>query len=291
MMKFRDFGPLSRVVGLAAAALAFAATAPAAQAGTHPMSNASDIHVHLDIANLVTGDIGPFASASGVSNLTTPTYNNHQTFLTAAASGHATAIGVPVLSGLGLTTKVLSASASGGPTSATATSRIEGLNLGLDLLGSSLISFGGRNSVISSTSTATDIGGVLSVAGSSLLTGLTLNVLGDAIDLSAYANAAPNTVLALPTNLLGLTITLNKQTIGHPLDGLSILTDAIDINFNHLHLAGLPLNHVVSGDITIGESFAAIPEPAVWMEMLMGAGMIGVLMRRSRQRTANATVA
>ena len=68
---------------------------------------------------------------------------------------------------------------------------------------------------------------------------------------------------------------------------INILTDAIDINFTNLHLTGFPLTNAVNGDIIVGESFAQVPEPAIWAELLIGMGALGGLARgRRRARLA-----
>jgi hypothetical protein len=168
----------------------------------------------------------------------------------------------------------------------TASSSIADLALSVDLLGVDIITLGDPTEVITSTSTATDTPGALTVVGSSSIAGLQLDVLGQTIDLSAYANAAPNTVVPL-TGIVGLVITVNKQTTVKTAKTLSIATDAIDIDFTDLHLTGIPLSSLVSGDITIGESFAQVPEPAVWAEMLLGTAVIGGF-ARTRRRVAAA---
>jgi hypothetical protein len=250
-------------------------------------SDASDIQVSVDIASLVSGTIGPFATAYGSSTLAHPTYSASETFLSAAAAGGVTVLGDPTSflgTGVGLTSGTLSASASGSPHFATASSSVEDLKLGLALAGLSVLSIGGTNSDITSTSTAAASNlGVLTATGSSSIAGLTLDVLGLPIDLSAYANVAvpANTVVPI-TGIVGLVVTLNKQTVVKTPTTISIQTDAIDIDFTDLHLAGLPLSGVVSGDIIIAQSFAQVPEPALWAEMLLGFGALGGLMRTRR---------
>jgi hypothetical protein len=258
-------------------------------------SHASDIQVSVDIASLLNGSLGPFSEASGYEDATHQTYDNSETFLSAAASGEATTLGAaPTVTGLTLTSKTLTSSASGetNPIHVTASSEVEGLALTLKEAGIiPLISLGGANNDIKSTSSATAISSGDSVVGSSSIAGLTLDVLGVDIDLSAYANAAPNTKVVLSglaAALTGLDITVNKQTVVTTSDSLSILTDALDIDFTHLSLGGIvPINTVASGDIIIAESFAEVPEPAVWAELLLGFACLGGLIRgRQRLRLA-----
>jgi hypothetical protein len=261
-----------------AAGLAIAAAAPAAHAITN-MSSAGDIYATLTIGSLVNGTIGPFTSASGFSTGAQPFYASSDTL--ASAMGQLGTTG-PLATGMSVSTGLLSSSASGGPVTTTASSTIDDLALSVKLAGAPLITLGGPSNVITSTSTATYVpGGMDTLVGSSSLTDLTLDVLGDHINLSAYAHAPPNTVVPI-AGIVGLVITVNKQVETISGGEESILTDALDIDFNDLHLVGLPLSSIVSGDIVLGQSFAEVPEPAAWMGMLFGFGMMGGLMRRRR---------
>jgi hypothetical protein len=293
-MKLRaiDLKRLGLQISAAAIAIALANSAEATTSRVN--SHASDIQVTLDIASVLSGTLGPYTFASGYANNVQPTYSDSETFLSAAASGQATVIGNPGVllgTGLGLTSQTLNSSASGGFLATggemtTASSSIEDLALGLKLAGLSVITIGGANSDITSTSTASeDTPGSMgaTLTGSSQITGVTLDVLGQTIDLSAYANAAPNTVVPI-SGIVGLVITINQQTVTQGVGFSSIETNALNIDFTDLHLAGIPLSDVVSGDIIIGQSFAEVPEPAAWIEMLVGVGGLGVAFRARRSR-------
>jgi hypothetical protein len=181
--------------------------------------------------------------------------------------------------GVDLTSGTLSASASGSAHYATATGAVRGLELAINLDGAPFLTLGGSNSDISSTSTAmaSAPGGVRSATGSSTVTGLTLSSLGNVIDLSASAGSPANTMVAIPQSLAGqLTITLNKQTILYPPGGESIETTAV-----YIDLTGVAQSY---GDISLGNSFAQVPDTATWAMMLVGAGGIGAVLRRRRRR-------
>ncbi len=163
---------------------------------------------------------------------------------------------------------------------------VTGLNLGVNLLnlfGSTPV-LGLTNATLYSTSTITGDYGSLSAVGDSTITQGQLNVLGHLLDLSVYADAAPNTVVDV-AGLLGLTgvhLTLNEQIGGT----CSSFACAIETNALHLVVDPLGLN-VVGADIVLGHSMAevtaAVPEPGEWGMMLVGLGMLGSFGRRRRQ--------
>ena len=145
-------------------------------------SHASDIIVNVNVMPLLSGTLGPFAHAAGTSTRWQPNYNITTTFATAAASGGATVIGTPDAifgTGLKLSSKILTASASGSPLHTAASASIEDLSLNLKLKGADLITLGGSNYSIISTSTANkSLRGVLTASGTSSIAGLKLNILG-----------------------------------------------------------------------------------------------------------------
>ncbi len=283
----RDFRCQASILTIAALIL----TSSVSYAAPPPVtSHASDIIVSVNVVPLISGSLGLFAHSAATSTRWQPNYNITTTFATAAASGGATVIGKPDVifgTGLKLSSKILTASASGGPLHTSASASVGDLSLNLKLKGADLITLGGSNYTIISTSTANkSLRGVLTASGTSSIAGLKLNILGQTIDLSAYANAAPNTIVPI-SGIAGLIVTINKQTVGQAAHMINILTDAIDINFTNLHLTGLPLTNAVNGDIIVGESFAQVPEPAIWAELLIGMGVLGGLARgRRRARPA-----
>jgi hypothetical protein len=261
-------------------------------------SSASDIAVNLDIGENVIGWIGPYATAYGLATGFEPTYSQVTTLDNAAESSLPTVIGAPgdpESAGMSLTTGALSASVSGGflpnnaGATATASASVANLVLQLVLNGSNVITIGGDGSSVSSTSTANATWAGLTASGSTSISGLTLNVLGQDIDLSSYLNPAPNTVVPI-SGISGLVITLNEQTLFQEPDLISLQTNAIDISFNDLHLDGSPLSQSISGDILIGSSFAEVPEPAAWACMLVGMGALGGVLRSRRRLSASAAI-
>jgi hypothetical protein len=283
----------SAIRGAAVTAVALTMLSSSANAVTSLVdSHASDIQVNVDILGFLSGSLGPFTYASGQEDADNRTYSDSQTFLSAAASGDITTLGaLPNVTGLKITTGTLTSSASGtfNPIVTMASSEVEDLTLALKEVGLvPLISLGGDNSDIKSMSVATNpFSGPKTVSGASSIAGLTLSVLGISIDLSAYYNAAPNTpvvLTGLATALTGLAITVNKQTVVDSGGAISIQTDAIDIDFTNLSLGGIvPIRNVASGDIIIAQSFAQVPEPAAWAEMLLGFACLGGLVRNRRR--------
>jgi hypothetical protein len=245
-----------------------------ADAATAVKSNASDITVSATVAEQAPGSLGPFATASGASTAGSPMYGNSSSVLVMFLSPGSTVIG-STSTGVDLTSGTLSASASGSAHYATATAAVSNLELAINLDGAPFLTLGGGDSSISSTSTAMSStpGGLQTVMGSSSVSGLTLSSLGNVVDLSASAVTPANTVVAIPQSLAGqLTITLNKQTILHPLGGESIETTAV-----YIDLTGVAQTY---GDIAIGDSFAQAPEPAAWAMTLLGFGGVGAILRR-----------
>ena len=130
--------------------------------------------------------------------------------------------------------------------------------------------------------------------GSSDIEGLTVTGLalgGITINGSAYAHAAPNTVLL---NLAGLEIILNQQIpSGDGISSAGMETNAIVVEFTNFALGAGLLN----GDIIVAHSAANItgapvigtPEPSTWALMLIGFGGIGATVRGRSRRVRSAT--
>ena len=110
-----------------------------------------------------------------------------------------------------------------------------------------------------------------SATGSTAIDNLTLTVLGST---TTFSGSPPPNDLIFDSG--GLTVTLNQQ-IPDTSETAGISTNAIAIDFVHF-----PANtNVVNGSIDIASSTAsivAIPEPAIWLEMLAGFGAVGLLM-------------
>ena len=92
---------------------------------------------------------------------------------------------------------------------------------------------------------------------------------------------ANDVILTIP----GLTVTLN-QHIPDTTETEGITTNAVAINFADFHVG----SNVVNGAVDIGQSAASlivIPEPAIWVEMLVGFAGLGFAgYRASRKRAA-----
>jgi hypothetical protein len=272
---------------LLTAPLALAATLTASPAGAAVFllqSSAYDVGVNLTILGGITATIGPFVEAGGIAP---PAYNSTDTLLSADGSAALKLAGL-TLASIGVTTGVVSATASSPstPPTSTASSSIADLALGIStgLIPSTLLSIGA--SAITSTSSADGTTHPVTVSGSSSVADLTIGgtlLGGTTIDLSGTVNAPVNDVIF---DLLGITITLNQQIVNTGPNGASIETNALAIDFDHV---GLGLN-VLNGDIIIGNSFASAPEPATWVEMLAGFTGIAFLVavRRKRKQAAAA---
>lgn len=177
-----------------------------------------------------------------------------------------------------------------GSNAATATATISNVSFGFNnqllstLALNGLLSLG-ANAITSTTTVG--IGGVDNTGfygtGASTLAGLTVtgSLLSSAIDGSAYANAAANTVLL---SLAGLKVILNEQIKSQDITGVAMQTNAVHIALSDYALDGSLLN----GDIILGHSQAQIggvPEPASWAFMIVGLGAVGASLRRRETTT------
>ena len=267
-------------------------TASPAAAVTQINSNAFDIKVRLDLLNLVTAGLGPFAQSSGD--------------VGAAYSDVDTHIGVTQNLSLGIVLQdrvkvgALSTSASSNGTNfGTANARVASTSLNLGLINLTPPDFFGDllnigSGVITSTSSANGNLATGTVSGASGIANLKLtgslvtnNIANLNVTALANANPAPNTTLFF-INVLGvdtLKIILNEQTTTISKGIKSIATNAIHVIFADLSVAGIG---VLRGDIIVGHSYARItdtdvvPEPATWLQMIAGFGTIGFVTRRRR---------
>ncbi len=254
-------------------------------------SSAFGISANLSLLQFVNVGIGPVAPVSGGA---VPAYSATNSVL---SLNETLVLGVPAVLAVnqGIGTGLISTSASSPypatPTS-TATATVDNLGLALTtktLIGSpiNILSIGATT--LSSTTSA-NAQNVLGVTSMSNIAGLTISGValgGLTIDGSLFANAAPNTVVF---SLAGLSIIANEQiTTGNGTDFLGRTTNALRISFNNFVLGAGLLN----GGITIAQSRAEIagpaiidigpiPEPATWLQMIIGFGLAGVALRRKR---------
>lgn len=259
-------------------------------------SAASDLAVDIAIAQVVNAGVGPLSSASG--STASGDYTSADAVARVDASLDLLSAGL-IESRLDLGTGINSVTASGqasGP-SASASALVNGLSfsftnslLGIDL--PSLLTVSA--STISSNSSASGAGGLLSASGDSTIEDLSLSgalLAGIDIDLGAVIDGAANAVL-LDSDILGLRITANEQIeLGDGVTSTGIETNALRITLSDFLLNGGLLN----GDIYIGRSraFAELGEaaadvPAPGAIGLFGLGMLGIAGWRRRRRTAAA---
>ncbi len=278
------------------AMLAFAAAVPLAtpaSAVTVVTSGGLALSVNLQLAALAAVGVGPLAVASGTA---APAYSTNSSVLSVDSLLDLSS--TPLTAGMSVKTGLLTAAASS-PFPVTPTGRgasqVNNLALGLTskllfVPTKSLFTLGATT--IDSLSTVSGIG-TPTATGSSSIEGLTLSLLGVALDASLYAHAAPNTVVPI-AGLTGLRITFNEQTpSGDGVSSAGIVTNAIDINFDRFLLG----TNLLNGSIIIGQSRAAItgvtgptatvPEPAIWMELIGGFALVGLARRRAANRTAD----
>ena len=86
---------------------------------------------------------------------------------------------------------------------------------------------------------------------------------------------------------MGIRVTLNQQIIGgNGGSSQSLTTNAITIVFDDQRLDG----RLLTGNLMVGSSYAAIdmddisppsaiPEPAIWLQLIAGFGLTGAMLR------------
>lgn len=275
-------------LGLAASLLASVAANPA-QAATTISSSAYDITVNLGLLGLAGVGAGPFSQSSG-SGATA--YSDSDSFAGANQTLGLGVLGIvgvrqTLATGLLLTTAQSSLPVQSG--SARATVNNLSTRLGTVVLGSftSLMSINAGEVI--SRSQVGAVGGA-NASGFTSIAGLTISgaaLGGVVIDGAAFVNPDPNTVLL---DVLGLRIVLNEQTpVGaQSATSAGISTNAIRLIFNRFAIGG----GLLSGDIIIahseaqiGDAVSAAPEPATWVQMILGFGLIGLVARRRKAVT------
>lgn len=265
--------------------------ASSASALTTVSSGAFGVFSSVRVVSTLGIDVGPISSVSGSAS---PGFDVDSSVV---SLGTEVDLGVLTLvrAGLGINTGVLASSASangtlpGDTTAGAAQASVNDVDLGLftSLFGVTTTTLGLTADTITSRSTVTRVGDTATLTGQSVFENLDLSLLG-LLDFSLGANAevVPNFVAF---DLLGLTITLNEQSItGNGLTERGIITNAFHLVFDNYILGGRAL----TGDLIIGQSRAsisidpsvggAVPEPGVWLQMIAGFGLVGLAVRRRR---------
>jgi hypothetical protein len=281
---------------IVAVILASASGLTPAYATTTISTNAYALLSTVHVSNVAGVNLGPLASASGTAS---PGYTNSGT---AASVNDLTGLGIVSLvsAGLQINTGLLSGYAAangtlpGDTTSGSANSQVNGLALSLFtkvVVPINTLSIGADT--ITSQTTVTRTGNTATLAGQSVFTNLNVELLSLLnFSLGANAQIAPNTVL---TDVLGLRIVLNEQiTGGNGSNILSLATNAMHLFFSDYLLGG----RLLSGEVVVAHSYASsyasvnldsispAPEPAIWLQLITGFGLTGVLLRR-RTRIQN----
>ncbi len=270
--------------------------AQSAAAITVVSSDAYGVYSDVRVVNTVGVVVGPVA---GVSGITPPGYDKT---LTVASLNSAINLGLVSLirAGLNINTGVLTSTTNangnllGGTNSGFANALVNNANVNLFTKASvapAITTLGlGADTIRSASYAATD-GTNGFVRGQSVLSNLNLTVLSLLdIHLAENAQVAANTVLL---DTLGLKIILNEQIIsGNGTADASIQTNAFHLFFDD-YVLGL---RTITGGLIIGHSAVriqvdprapSVPEPAVWLQMIAGFGLVGSVVR-SRRKTLTA---
>lgn len=274
---------------LMAALVTFAALGTPAKAVETVFASSYDLSIDLQLLGLVGVSAGPFSSVSGAAP---------ESFaLSDSAASVDQTLGLGVLGLIGVRERIstglmIARAGSIFPIypNGQARATVNELELALEtvlfgLIGNVLTLESGT---IESRSSV-DGRGSLTAAGSSTIEGLVFSsdLIGAFnIDATAFVNPAPNTVLL---DLLGVRITLNEQiTTGNGVDEIILTTNAIHIAFNNFAIA----TGLLTGDIIVassmagirGEAITEVPEPASWLMMIAGFGLVGAAVRRRATR-------
>jgi hypothetical protein len=254
------------------------------------MSCATGVYVDLSVGDIASATVGPVANAFGTAP---PKYNTGDVTATldgGAGSGLANLVVASLVVKTGLITDIASSPYDGtlAKLNSTATSTVNNLNLGLNLL-SAISALKITATTLTSTSTAAKVGHgkFTDAVGSSSITDLSITATGVAIaGLDITAATLPNDDLlsASIQNTLGLNIIANYQApiyLGTTSDIIGIQTAALAITFNSFKLPLLTGgNDLLSGTVFIADSAASVPEPRSWAMMIFGFGLVGALVRR-----------
>jgi hypothetical protein len=153
------------------------------------------------------------------------------------------------------------------------------------VLGVTTTTLGLTADTITSQTSVVRIGEINTLVGSSVFSNLSLTVLGvPTLSLGVNAQVGANFAAY---DLLGLKVTLNEQQASSNGSSFqSLVTNALQINCSDFLTGG----RTVTGDVIIGQSRAStdfspldpLPEPAIWLQLITGFGLTGMVVRKRR---------
>lgn len=260
-------------------------------------SSAHAVSSTVKVVGTVGVAVGPLAATSGTAS---PAYDADSSV---ASLDTEIALGVVggTRAGLGLETGLLTSNSTangtlpGDTTSGSAMAQVN--DLGLDLFTKisilpAITTLGLGADTITSMTSVNRVGTGAVLVGSSVFENLDLQLLGLLnFGLGVNAQVSPNFVLV---DALGLRIVLNEQIVGgNGGDFQSLTTNALNIGFVDYLLGG----RLLTGNVIIASSYAeirfddpdpvgAVPEPAVWLQLVTGFGLTGFAVRRRKASKA-----
>ena len=261
--------------------------ASSAEATTVIRSSAYGVQATLSVQSVLKAQVGPLVPVSGIAG---QVYDQDGTLPSLN-----TTLGLGSLTGLKIGTGLITTGAdSAFPVAQTASADalVNGFSLGLtEALGVTSLGLT-ANTIISHSEVEGN--GDASATGSSKISGLKLTVQGvGLINLGAseFITAAPNTdLLALYglNAISGLKIIVNEQIprVGSNAKFAGVTTNAIHLIFNDYLLGTDRLVGDVIVSYTkayINDANSATPEPATWVQMITGFGLIGAAARQRRR--------
>ena len=270
--------------------LTFALPAVPLFAATTITTQAYALFSDIRVASAVGVTVHPLAKTSGTALLPYNVDNKVLSFGTNIDLGlvGVTRAGLGINSGLLTSNSTANGTLPGDTSAGSAISRANNLAINLFTKVSilpALTTLGLTADTINSTTTVTRLGNSAMFTGTSVIENLNLQLLS-LLDFGLGANArvSPNTVLI---NEMGIRVTLNEQIIGgNGGSSQSLTTNAIAIVLDDYLLGG----RLLTGNLIVGSSYAAIdmddisppsaiPEPAMWLQLIAGFGLTGAMLR------------
>ena len=241
--------------------------------------------------------VGPVASTSGTSSPGYTATNSQPLLDTTIGLGNVIGVSAGLRLGTNMLTSISTADdiLPGHTTTGSGRSQVDNLGVGLftkEGLLPQLTTLGLTADTLSSKTTVSLLGNSALLTGTSVFTNLNVRLLSLVnFGLGANAQVLPNTVLI---NALGIKITLNEQIAGRVGNTVqSLTTNAISIVLTDYALGG----RLLTGKMVFGNSqsvvnfdrpAAAVPEPAVWLQLIAGFGLTGAVLRRRAANTTDA---